>query len=432
MAKIESRGLDHQDSELGKQPARVSQLPRRNLIIGLDTAAVAATNAAVLIVGARLIGSSDLTALAMFQLLIATAVGLQRATLLTPALAAQRTEGVTHISVRWLLYFSLPFAVVAALALPLLVPSNQPYSLVVGLALLMLVVAVFQDLLRYALFSRDMVMSAFVADIVWLATFGVGILWLFASSETSWTLIVGLWAASGFVAVIACTVALVRERPATSPASVRATLRLGVWSGSDSALSSFANLLPMAVASLALGTSVAALYRILQVANGPFNILSSTFTTSVGLEAWRLDDREQVRLLRRRTFRSVLLLVAISVVYYAVAFGVLVSLTGLAGKDVLRVAITLGVAGVLGAATIPITAASIAMGYQRIGFLVRLVIVSVALTVSLLAGLGGWIPWNDPVGVVAIASSSLGLFGWLVGYLGGYRLEMKKGLEKSK
>jgi O-antigen/teichoic acid export membrane protein len=381
----------------------------------------------ILIVAARLLSSDGLSSLTMVQLLVVTAVGLQRATLLTPSFAAQRTSGMIFLPLRWMLYASVPGAVVAAALMPLLTPLGDfSYVSVAVLCLAVVLPALIQDMLRFAFFTRQRPGSALISDLTWLATASAGLALSALTFKPSWPQLLLVWAGAGVLASAVGFVLLWVKRntgEATSYARVRDVWRFGKWSGGDAALSGAANLLPMVVSTLALGSPVAAVYRVLQTANGPFNILSATFLTSAGMDAWKLADAEEIRKLKRRTARQALVLALLAAAFYAVAFPVILLVAGVQGAESIRVAVILMFAGVLGAATIPITAAASAMGFQRVGFYIRVVVVVSAVAVSILAAAGAYVPWSDPVGVVAIISAVAGLVGWGFGYEAGYRRE---------
>jgi len=399
----------------------------RSLILAIDTAIVAGTNALVLIVSARILRSDSLTSLTMAQLLVVTAVGLQRATILTPAFASQRAAGRSVVPMRWALLVSVPLSLAWSAVMPFMTPSfDLNYFLLFSISFAVCLPILVQDLLRFCLFTRLRPTSALVSDATFLVVFCLAVWALLLRDETSWTSLFAAWGASAAAAsAIALCLVLVagRSLEEVQAAKLRDVLRLGKWSGSDAALSGAANLLPMVVSTLALGSPAAAIYRVLQTANGPFNILSATFLTSAGMDAWKLASPDEVKGLRVRAIKQTFVLTIIACVFYALAYPVILLLAGLEGEEAARVAIILGFSGVLGAATIPINAAASAMGYQRVGFFVRVVVVVSAIGVSALALWGAWIPWNDPVGVVALISSVAGLVGWTLGYERGYRRE---------
>lgn len=399
----------------------------RSAILATDTAIVAATNASILIVAARAFHDDDLAAVTMAQLLVVTIVGLQRATFLTPALASQRGTGRTVLPLRWLLYLSVPAAIVWSSVMPLMMPAASSTYLQVFLAALVVTYfALAQDFLRFALFTRLRPGFALISDGVFFLLFGILLTGILLDGNPTWPALFLAWGVSaGGASLVALMLLKASSRRSEYVARVRIrdVVRLGKWSGSDAALSGAANLLPMAVSTLALGSPVAAVYRILQTANGPFNILSATFITSAGMDAWKLGDPVEVKALRRKAMRHTLALTVLASVFYALAYPVIVLIAGISSTETLRVALILGISGVLGAATIPVNAAATAMGYQRVGFVVRVVVVLSALGISVLALSGSWIPWSDPVGVVAIISSVVGLAGWAIGYERGYRKE---------
>lgn len=396
-------------------------------MLAIDTAIVAVTNALILIVAARVFNTEDLTAITMAQLLVVTIVGLQRATFLTPAFASQRGTGRTVIPLRWLVCITLPAALMWSLVMPLLIPAGAlTYLQTLLVSATVSFAALTQDCLRFALFTRLRPSWALVSDGTFFLLFSLFGATSFLSDRMTWPVLFLDWGAAALGAsCVAVFLVLVSARGSerSANARVRDVLRLGKWSGSDAALSAVANLLPMAISTLALGSPVAAIYRILQTANGPFNIISTTFITSAGMDAWKLRDAIEVKALRRRAMRQTLVLTLLAGVFYAVAYPLVIILAGISSTEAVRVAVILGLSGVLGAATIPVNAAASAMGYQRVGFVVRVIVVVTAFSVSILALSGIWIPWNDPVGVVAIVSSVAGLVGWVVGYERGYRKE---------
>lgn len=400
----------------------------RNVLLGVDTAVVAATNALILILSARLLPPEDLPTVTMLQLLVVTIVGLQRATILTPAFATHRGTGKTVIPVRWTVLISLPVSVAWSAVMPLMVPRQDNSFILIGaLAFAAALPALIQDLLRYTLFTRGRSLNALISDVVYLVAFCGLTGTLLLSARLSWEGVVLAWSASGAIAsLVAACLVLAQRSDGLVRARLRDVLHFGRWSGADAGLSGAANLLPMVVSTLALGSPVASVYRILQAANGPFNILSATLITSAGMDAWKLADGREVRLLRRRARKQSLMLAAMATVFYAVAYPTMLALAGLSGSESLRVAIILGVSGILGAATIPINAAASAMGMQRVGFVIRVLVVGSAVLISVAAVVGVWIPWADPVGVVAIISSVCGLLGWYVGYERGVRRDQSR------
>lgn len=398
-------------------------------MLAVDTGIVAATNASVLIVSARLFQADYLTVITMAQLLVVTIVGLQRATFLTPAFASQRGSGRAVLPLRWLFWISLPTALIWSLLLPMMMPSGGlEYVQLFSVSAVVCYAALAQDLLRFALFTRLRPAFALISDGSFLLFFFALCVAFYMAGFLTWTMLFLAWGLSAAGAsCIAFLLVLMSARRSehVANARIRDVMRFGKWSGSDAALSGAANLLPMAVSTLALGSPVAAIYRILQTANGPFNILSTTFITSAGMDAWKLDDPGEVKELRKRAVRQTILLTILAAIFYAVAYPLMILVAGIYSSETIRVAVILGVSGVLGAATIPVNAAATAMGYQRVGFVVRVIVVLSALGISLMALSGAWIPWSDPVGIVAIISSVSTLAGWAIGYERGYRKELR-------
>lgn len=397
---------------LGDAAVSILKGRRRDILIASDTAVVAATSAGLLLVGARVVSLSDLAALAMLQLIVMSLVGIQRASLLTPALAAQRTTGQGSIPPRRYLYTGLPFVVALSPLVPLALGASDPYWVLGSLATVAAIGATAQDWMRHVLFSRGKTAASLGSDAAWLVVVfgGLAATWIL---DASWLLLAGLWAAGGWVAL--CVAVILAGPLATAGDTaipLRATLALGRWSGGDAALSVAANLMTMVTTTVALASPLAAVYRVLQGAAGPWNILASTFLTVFGLDAWKLDSVDAVARLRSRTIRASATLAVLAAVYYSVALPLFALVSGISDEGVLRVAVILGIAGILQAATIPLMSAATALGQQFVGLILRVGVIGVSIGLSAMAIADVGIPWSDPIGVLALVSSTAGLFAW--------------------
>jgi len=199
------------------------------------------------------------------------------------------------------------------------------------------------------------------------------------------------------------------------------TWRLGRWGAMDAGLAAIATLVPMVVSTVFLSMTASGTYRVLQSALGPLNILHSTVLTVLMLDSWQTSTRLGLRALRRKMFRILLGMVSGSVLCLAVALPAMVALSGLRGPDVSRVAIVIGLAGLLGSATTAFNGAALTLGRQHWGVGIRLVTVAIAIAVSV--GSGSWVPWQDPIGLSMLASATVVLVGWAIAYTVANRRE---------
>jgi O-antigen/teichoic acid export membrane protein len=391
--------------------------------MGADTALVSLANALVLLLAARSIEPSGLTPLAMFQLVMVTGVGLQRATVLNPGLASQRADGVAkRIPVEWALFVSLPFGILIGPFTPLMFGSGLWSVLTAALAVVGLMIFMSQDVLRYENISVGKPSASLLADTVWLIAFGAAYL---LAPPSGWVLSAAYW-----IAAAACSNAIMlalrvrRVRGKFPSASLKQTLRLGRWSGADNLLSSVANFAPMTVTAVALASPSAGVYRLMQTALGPLNIVNSTITAVVGRNAWQLTEVGNVRSLRAQALKVSGLLALTTLTYLAAAFPLVVILTGLESPELPRVIAIYSFSALCGAIAAPLSASALALGYQAIGLVIRIFVVAFSICVSVAAASNVWLPWQDPIGTVAIVSSSAGLVGWSLGYFLAHRREM--------
>lgn len=418
----EAVSSDHEPPR-GRWRVLASRVNKPGGRIALDTAITAAINASLLIIGSRTLGSSELTALSMMQLFASSAVILQRSTLLSPGLAARRAIGAkAAIPLRWSSLSVSLLSLSASFIGPLVAAGSYPYWLAVVLSLTFCASLLLQDYLRYVFFSREATHLALGMDVLWLIASVIFV--AIPLVHPSWATLALTWAGASFLSTGTAAV-FCRKRIMSNVSHVRLadTLRLGRWSGLDNLMSVFANLLPMTVATLAFATPLASSYRVLQTALGPLNIINTTLVAGFGLSSYKLTSRLEIDKLGKRVRRSVVLLGGATLGYVAIAFFAISTLSGISGNTAVRVSVILAVAALLGAMTTPPMAASSALGYQAIGVLVRVLVVILSISVSLVAAAGGPIPWNDPIGVVAVGAALLGLVGWGIGYVFASRRE---------
>ncbi|OYC97790.1 hypothetical protein CI089_04455 [Microbacterium sp. Yaish 1] len=271
--------------------------------------------------------------------------------------------------------------------------------------------------------SRDMPRYAVIMDIAWVGMLVIG--GLIVIAQPSWLSFAYGWSVCGALAcAVGAVIAIKAEGPKSrATVTLAGTLRLGRWSGLDNLLSVTANLVPMAVATLTIATPLAAVYRVLQTALGPLNIVNTTLMASFGLNSWRLTSVEALRDLRSRVKKSVMVLLAATILYVGLAFTIIILAAGISWSDSIRVVAVLFVAAILGAWTSPLAAASSALGYQFLGLIVRILVVTFSIFISWTVSAGVNAPIDDPIGAVALVAALLGILGWGVGYVLAMRRE---------
>lgn len=399
---------------------------QRNFLVIVNTAIAAGASVVLLLGAARSMGPQQLSNFSLVQLIIMTAVMLQRALFLSPALASQRRHGKSHIPVLWSVQLSLPCSLVIGVFLAwTMAGQGKSYAewllLSVGASAVVLV----QDMVRFSLLSRELVHGAVVSDALWLALI-VMTVFLNGYFETAYSLTL-YWSATGLLAILVGLIFLYSRRDSQSQkkVSIRQTWRLGKWSGLDAFMSAAANLAPMLMTTLVIGSENAGTYRVLQSSLGPLNILSTSLITMLGLDAWKYVSAESLSGLQRTVRRAMAYMIAFAVAYIALAEVAVIVISGLASTELIRIAIVVGLVGILGAATAPLSAASLALGYQKDGAILRVIIVAFSLTTSSLAGLGYWLPWNDPIGTVTLFAAITGLLGWSLSYRRAMSIERR-------
>ncbi|MDQ1124481.1 hypothetical protein QE412_003054 [Microbacterium trichothecenolyticum] len=405
---------------------RLSELPKRpSFWIAVDSSLTAATNSALLIAGSRLLGPSSLVPLAMLQLFASSAILVQRATLLAPALAARRELGVpASMPGRWA-WVSIPaFAAPVIATCPFVMGASENWLTVALITTFFVISSLGMDFVRYFYISRDSPQFSVVMDGFFIFTLApTSILIAF---QPSWIAFAIGWSTSASIAAAGTALILRRKTPSFArQVPLRGTIKLGRWSGLDNLMSVIANLVPMAIATLTLTTPLAAIYRVLQTALGPLNIVNTSLIASFSLGSWRLSSIEGIENLRGQVRRGVRVLLLATVIYVGIAFAAIMFLAELPWSSSARVVAILSIAALFGAWTSPIAAASSALGYQIIGVYIRIAVVAFSLSVSWAVAIGLPVPLDDPIGAVAIASSALGLIGWGFGYIIALRREKR-------
>lgn len=396
----------------------LNSVKNRSVLVILNTAIAAAASVVLLLGAARAMDQDDLSDFSLVQLIVVTSVMLQRSTLLSPALATQRSVGRTVIPTSWAVTVSIPSAIVLAGCLSVAFGTGPEEYLLWFLAGLAAGgAALVQDTVRYGLLSRNLTSKAVFSDAVWLTLISVSL--IFPAWFSDPLFLTFYWGFSGAASIAIGLIPLLLHSAKSHGlprASIRRTWKLGKWSGIDAALSATATLLPMIFTAFVLGSAEAGTYRVLQSALGPINILCTSMITLFGLDSWQLISAAGLKSLRRKVSRAVVAMIAFTTVYVAFAELAMVWLSGIASPELFRIAVIVGVVGIIGSATSPLSAAALALGYQRHGAVLRFVIVLFALLASF-AGLAGvWLPWNDPIGTVTLFAAVAGLLGWLFSY----------------
>lgn len=399
----------------------------RNSVVLIDTGLTAVAGVLLVVGAARSLDSRELAAFALAQLATVTTVGVVRASVYGPALATQRTTGQAKIPATWILRIALPAAVVlTGIVGPLVTRAGG--QLLPWLSTLLITggLVLTQDCLRSALLSRKATRGALASDGVSLSIIVLGIVFsLFPASAIG---IMLFWAVGQSAAALVAFVAIFLGRHAAREIpsqTLRHTWRIGKWAALDSTFAAVAALLPMFVATLYVGNASAGTYRTLQSAVGPLNILHTTVVTVFGLDAWRTASLDGVRNLQRTVRRLATAMVAGSALYVAVAVPVMIWITGLGGTDLGRIGAIVAIAAILGASTTPFNAASLSMGYQRFGALIRFVVVAASIVISLPIADSRWLPWQDPIGTAMLFAALTTLIGWFASYRYAVRRERK-------
>ncbi|AKT50534.1 hypothetical protein ADJ73_02995 [Arsenicicoccus sp. oral taxon 190] len=396
---------------------------RRNGLMFADTAINALTGVFLVAGAARHLDPRQLAAFSLAQLMVTTMIGILRSAVYGPAMAAQRATGRAVVPADWALAISAPTGVVLSAGLVLLVPGLGADRL--RAFLLMAVVAAVvlaQDGLRSALLSRELPAWALVADaLTFVALLAPIVLGVMPGSAIG---VLVVWAATVGLGLLVSVVGLVRSRHANHVRqSLRSAWTLGRWATLDAVFAAIAYLLPMFMATLYVGNSAAGTYRVLQTALGPLNIIQTTVVTVFGLDAWQTATLEGLRALKRKV--NVLFggLFGLATACAAVGLPVMIAITHLSDSHLSRIALIVAAHGVMTATTTPFLAASLALGYQKFGAIIRFVVLIACVGVSLPVAGARWVPWHDPIGTAMLLSSGFTLAGWMISYAAASRRE---------
>jgi hypothetical protein len=387
---------------------------RRNGVLIVDSGVIALSNAMVLIAGARSLDADDLVQLTLFQIFASIAVGLFRATFLSPALAVRGQRGASlRLSASWMTRLALPAGLLGGgLCVAGVRPGGESVVLLVVLAMVSVPLMLVQDTTRFILLSNDDARSTLASDLVWVLVSAP--LLVVASAHDSWTGFAWAWSAGAAAGVLLGVTRVHQLRPRTERVGIRETLLLGRWSGLDAGLSATAMIVPILVSTYALTSADAAVYRILQTGLGPLNVLSAALLTIFGLDAARYTDLEIVRAVPHKTLAQSAALAGVAAVVLLVGIPGLLILSGtpVTGNWV-PVIITI-YAGAAGAATIPYASVAAAMGGQRYGLYLRIGVLALSLGIGAAAAARVFDLSIDPIGAVTLVSSTINLWGWSV------------------
>jgi hypothetical protein len=398
-------------------------------VLLVDQAVSSASNLVVLIIGARILEPAPLARYALFQLVVTTLIGLQRAILLAPALSMQKQLGRGFIPLRWI---AVGPTSSIGLALPLFLLVFEPRGLSdtpsVAVAVATSFCALAQDLVRYALFSHGHALSALVCDLLWLAitTSTLGTL-ASVLAHPDLLLVAASWGCGALVSAALGVVLLLRRTSNAGRIAVpiRMAWKLGKWASVDSGLSAAINLLPMFIATVAVGASIAGSYRIMQTALSPLNLVNTTIVLKFGLDAWQLADEPGIVALKRRVSTLHRWLVPGSVVVALLVEPAVLLVAGLSPLAVIGPALAVAAVAVFGAWMSPKMAAAQALGYQRFGAYLRVVSVAIASLVSASILLQWPFKLEDPIGPTMVITSLVGLVGWELAYRRALKIETK-------
>ncbi|HIW29537.1 MAG TPA: hypothetical protein H9987_05945 [Candidatus Luteococcus avicola] len=390
----------------------------RNLVLLVDTGFTALLGMGLVVLASRTMSPVNLATFSLAQMVIVTIVGLVRGAFYGPAMAAQRLTGRARVPVSWLWKVALPIGAVMSLLLaPLLARGGQSFSgWFVTLALASAAILA-QDGIRAVLMSRELTVGALVSDAC--ATCLAGVLALAGVFPASPRGILELWATAAATAFVLGMGWLFWKRTSVeqlADQSLAKTWSMGKWGALDVAFAASATLLPMFISALYLGSSSAGAYRALQTGMGPLNILHTTIVTAFGLDAWRNSDLAGLAALKKRVNRMGAILLGASSAYAVLALPLMAWISQVHDPHLWRVGLIVAVAGILGATSTPYNAAALALGYQKSGAIIRLVIVVATMAVSLPWSARTWVPWHDPIGAASLIVSVTSFLGWLLSY----------------
>lgn len=398
-------------------PVKVRLFGGRDLLVLVDTALLSGASVLLLVIAARALTPGALSVFALAQPIVATAVGTQRAAVLAPALVVRRTAGDGWVPLGWIARVSLPISLIAAFGTALVVGGVEHRPAVVGGAMLAAVIAALaQDVARYRLLSQGRVRGALISDAVLVVLIAATALLIPVVHD--WPDLLLLWAGALAVALVVALWQLGRlpSGEALPPIRLRAVWPLGRWAGLDSLLGTASYLLPLFISSLVLGNRFAGVYRVLQAANGPLNVLDTAIVTSFGLAAVSIVSSSDVLALRSRVRRLVPLMMLFAGGYLVIAQVLIIVLSGVTGPDLVRIAVVVLIAGMIGAVTTPLSAGALSLGKQASGAIIRAVVVTFSVGISLAAAFGLPVPFGDPIGLVALFAPAATAVGWFLSF----------------
>lgn len=381
----------------------------RNVGLVVDTGVTAATNVLLILVAARTLEGLELTTLTLAQLYLSLSVGLQRALFMTPVFAASGAAGQTLVlPVRWVAGVSILGGLVLGTSSFFGLGGETDWRS--GLAIMTgaTVVVIAQDYIRYCFISRSRVSEAIIIDTSWLLL----ALTIIVVPYGTWQACLALWTLGGAAAALIGLALLLRNSGGGARASIREVLVYGKWSGLEAAVSGVSTLAPFVFSALVMSSSSISTYRILQSALGPLNIISAAMLVIVGLGASQLSDPVQIAMARRRAYRQSALLTFLAAVILAVSLPALLLISGYSVRANLTPVLVTFSSGLLGAAAMSVSSLANALGGQRYGFMIRVVVLVISLSLVVMSSDMSPVHLSDPIGSVMLCSAVGGAIGW--------------------
>lgn len=407
----------------------VRRLTSRSGLLLLDTSLAAGISILIVLMAARSLPRGELDRFSVAQLLAVTIVGVARASVYAPAMAVQRSTGKAILPVNWIGTVSIPVAALTGLVFGPVIgfdPTTDWQWL--GCLTITLVMLLSQDAARMVLISRDLVVAALLSDglvvvflVVYFITLSVGVEYPGDISAIRHMYVWGVAMATGLVVSLTC-LTVFRSRYLTSKRqSLRATWSLGKWAALDSSLAGVASLLPMFVAALVLGGGAAGIYRTLQTSLGPLNIVHTTVVTTFSMDSWRISSKRGLGDLRKKVDRLIILMLGGGLIYVVIAIPVMIWFTQLSGPSLIPVAVVVSVGAIIGTMTTAPNAAALALGCHRYGAVIRAIVVSLSVVISLPWSVRTWVPGHDAIGSTLLLAALVGLLGWVWAYRRAFR-----------
>lgn len=393
--------------------AAIRRFNLRDGALIIDTGLTAVMGLLLVVIGARNLTGQEFDHFATTQLVIVALVGVLRSGIYSPAMHAQKVTGKAVIPYSWMLLISLPLALVGGLVFgPMLAPTSQNWRQWTICLVLTMASVLLQDAGRSMLLSRELVVGALLSD-------GIGLAALMVEAATgrlghsgvgqlyAWAIAAGF----GLVASLTCLVIWRIHSAHIQRQSLAATWKLGRWSGLDAVLANVGSLLPFFIATLVIGDGTSGMYRTLQTALGPLNIIHTTVMTSFGLDAWQASTPAGLAGLRRKVNRLTAGMFGFSTVYVALGLPAIIWVARLDHPQLLRVSLIVALGAVMGATTTGCSAGALVLGYQWAGAVLRGVIVGCSIVISLPWSVMHWVPWNDPIGTTWLMTNAVALIG---------------------